>query len=183
MHRTRSTRARLLVLPLAAALALGACGGGDSNDEATTTDDTMSEQDTQRSGQAAEDSARENGEPTATKGAGELVIGGTTFTFTSASCAIGTEDVPLVEVSGQGSDGGREYEVEIVRSKPASNYVERTKLAWSGTEAAVATAIGAGDSTTFKVEDRTVTASGLQFTGAGGAPSGEGTLTVTCEKG
>ena len=129
-----------------------------------------------------DEGTREGNKPTATSGSGEIVIGGTTYAFTSESCAIGTDDVALFEVTGTGNTGGRDYEVEIARSQPADNYVERAKLAWSGVEASVATKIGPEDDVVFDVEGGKATASGLQFTGAGGAPSGEGTISIACDQ-
>lgn len=178
MHRIRSTRVRLLVLPIAALFALGACGDGD--DEGAADDASReSSEDATRSG---DEGTREGNQPNATTGSGEIVIGGTTYAFTSDSCAIGTDDVALFEVTGTGSADGRDYEVEIARSQPADNYVERAKLAWSGVEASVATKIGPEDGVIFEVEDGKATASGVQFTGAGGAPSGEGTISIACDQ-
>lgn len=178
MHRIRSTRVRLLVLPIAALFALGACGDGDDESASDDASRDASEEPT-RSG---DDGTREGNKPAATSGSGEIVIGGTTYAFTSDSCAIGTDDVALFEVTGTGNADGRDYEVEIARSQPADNYVERAKLAWSGVEASVATKIGPEDDVVFDVEDGKATASGLQFTGAGGAPSGEGTISIACDQ-
>ena len=160
--------ARFTTVSLVAALALGACGGDDDNDEA-------------ENGTTGTTAARaDRGEPTT--GSGEIKIADATYAFTSESCSVGDGDTPPLAIIGSGSTGGREYQVEIVRSQPADNHVERAKLAFTGVIASVATNIASDDEVRFEVDDRTVTAEGLQFLGGGGAPSGTGSFTATCDE-
>ena len=155
---------RSLPVLLALALAAGACG--DSDDGGDTTENAG----------ATTTSAAE-----ATSGSGEVTIAGTAYSFSSESCIVGSGNEAVVEVSGTGNTGGRNYEVEIVRSQPASNFVERVTLAYSGTEGSVATMINPPADAVFEIDGQSVRASGLQFTGGGGAPSGEGSFTLTCD--
>ena len=167
-------RTRFLALALAIPLAAfaGACDNG--NDASTT--DSAARDTTPR---AARGDSSTTEDVKTTSGSGSLTVNGTAYEFTSDACAIGDGETPTVNIAGRGNTGGRDYTVIVKRTKQTS-YVETITLAWSGTEASVATNLGSADETKLKVDDRNVEAPTLSFTGGGGAPSGDGNLTVDC---
>lgn len=163
---------------LAAAVALFALLAGACDEDTSTSDEesTGSEQTTT--------SAAEGGDVEADEvktGEGEITVGGSTFEFTSDDCLVGAGNEAVVSVNGTGTADGRQFEVIIARTQPAENFVERVTFAYSGTEASVFTRIAPAAEATFEIDDQTASANGLTFTGSGGAPSGEGGFTVTCD--
>ena len=169
-------RTSVLATLLVPILAFGACGG-DSEDAAGG------------SGSGAAGGTEEATTTTSTKpagkGTGTFTISGTEFAFDAEPCAIGgDEDQPSVEANGKGTADGKEFTVVVKRSPSEETVIENFQLVFSNTESMVGTNFvalpdGAANSK-VEVEDKTATGT-FNVIGTGGRPSGEGTVTLTCD--
>lgn len=171
-------RTSVLAALLVSLLAFGACGG-DSDDAESETG----------AGAGAAGTSEEATTTTAAKaggkGTGTFTISGTEFTFDAEPCAIGgDEDQPSVEATGKGTADGKPFNVVVKRSPSEETVIENFQLVFSNTESMVGTNFvalpdGAANSK-VRVEDQKATGT-FNVIGTGGRPSGEGTVTLTCE--
>jgi hypothetical protein len=172
--RRTSVLATLLV-PL---LAFGACGG-DSDDTDNGTDNGPGAAGT------SEEATTTTTAKASGKGKGTFTISGTEYAFDAEPCAIGgDDDQPSVEATGKGTADGKEFNVIVKRSPSEDTVIENFQLVFSLTESMVGTNFvsipdGAANSK-VKVDDKTATGT-FNVIGSGGRPSGEGTVTLTCE--
>jgi hypothetical protein len=171
----RSPRRTLFLVALSvAALALAACGEEGDGAASEGPADTDA------------DASTTTSEPAAGTGKGTFVVGDRTYAFDAKRC-LAEEGDPLgtVEAEGDGTFDNRAFTVTIKSSPGPTSVIETIQVVFAATEAVVGTNFvqlpsGAAD-VKFEVAEDGEAAGTIAVMGTGGQPSGEGTLTLTCD--
>ena len=172
-------RTPFLVALLLPSLAFAACAGGGDDAPADDAPEAPS---------GADETATSTTEAAAAvgKGSGSFVVGDRTYTFEAKRCRAEEGDpVGTVQADGTGTFDGRPFTVTVKSAPTETSAIETVQVVFAATESVVGTNYvrlpsGAAD-TRFKVEQDGKATGTIAVSGIGGQPSGEGTLTLTCE--
>jgi hypothetical protein len=167
-------RTSFLVALLAGSVAFAACA--DSGAEPT---DTSSD----AGGDATTTSTTA---PAVGKGEGTFVVGDRTYDFEAKHCsAVKGDPLGTVLADGTGTFDGRPFTVVIKSSPGKTSVIETVQVVFAATEAVVGTSFvqlpGGASDVKFEVTEDGKTSGTIAVMGTGGQPSGEGTLTLSCE--
>jgi hypothetical protein len=161
MHHPRLALAAALL----ATASLVACGSSEKNSTGDTTGSSAAPSTTAATGG---------------KGKGTVTLAGTDYAFAASTCTIGGEK-DATEIVGKGTAGGKAFDVEINRYPDPGSTIETVSVKTSGLSGSVATHIASdADPAVLVGKDGKLTGT-MTFDGTGGMPSGEGTVTVTCD--
>jgi hypothetical protein len=169
-------RTPFLVALLLPSLALAACGGGSDDASSSPSDAAADESSTTTS----------TTEAAARTGKGTFVVGDRTYAFDAKRCTAEKGDpAGTILAEGTGTFDGRPFTVTVKSSPDKSSAIETVQVVFAATEAVVGTNFvqlpaGAADVKLQVSEDGKATGT-IAVMGTGGQPSGEGTLTLTCD--
>lgn len=114
------------------------------------------------------------------KGKGTVEIGDAEYAFEASKCTIGG-DKDATTIVGTGTTGGKSFDVEINRYPDPQSTIETVSVKTSGLSGSVATHIASDSSPAVLVGKDGKLSGSMTFDGTGGMPSGDGTVSVTCE--
>jgi outer membrane lipoprotein-sorting protein len=167
-----------LVVP---ALALSACADDSSSSSSSSTSTTA------EAGRTADASASTTTTAAAGKGSGTFVVGDRTYSFDAKRCtAKKGNPIGTVLADGNGTFDGRPFTVAVKSSPGSTSAIETVQVVFAATESVVGTNFvtlpddAAG--TKLKVTEDGKATGTITVAGTGGQPSGDGLLTLTCEK-